>query len=148
MFVNQDNSKSRPSTQYSEVIREIAQEGVCPFCSDNLRRYHKNPLVEKEFWWVTDNMYPYSPTKHHRLIIYKQHISHGSEIGKEAWVELQKILQEEISQRGIAGGAFVMRFGDTHYTGGTVSHLHAHILQSDPESSEYDLKKGLLMRIG
>lgn len=147
-FVNHKNTSSRPAGTYANVIAQIAQDGVCPFCREHLTKYHKKPLTEKTYWWITDNMYPYKPTKHHRLIIHKEHIEHVSEISREAWDELQKIIQTETNDRTISGGTFIIRFGDTHYTGASVSHLHGHIVQSDPEDAAYDQQKGLTMRIG
>jgi len=147
-FVNQNNSSSRPTGEYNEVIKKINMDGVCPFCPEHLKKYHKKPIVERKYWWVTDNMYPYSPSKHHRLLIHKGHISHYNEIGIEAWIEMQEIINKETKDLNITGGAFIMRFGETRFTGGTVSHLHAHITQSDPDHESYDPKKGMVMRIG
>jgi diadenosine tetraphosphate (Ap4A) HIT family hydrolase len=147
-YVNENNTKSRPNGKYGEVIKRIQEDGVCPFCVDNIETYHKNPLERKKFWWVTDSMYPYSPTKHHRLLIHIQHINHAREITPEAWIEIKEILDEETSRLDISGGTMVMRFGETRFTGGSVSHLHVHITQSDPDHESYDPQKGVIMRIG
>lgn len=147
-FVDQDNTTGRGDGTYSDVIKKINEDGVCPFCKDHLVKYHKKPLTERNFWWITDNMYPYSPTKHHRLLIHKEHISHISEISKEAWDELNEIVKDDSTTLDISGGTFIMRFGNTKYTGASVTHLHAHILQSNPDDPSYDKTKGLVMRIG
>lgn len=147
-FVDLNNTQSRPDGKYNEVIQKIQEDGVCPFCVDNLKKYHKNELIETEYWWVTDNMYPYKPVKNHRLLIHKDHISHVNEISNKAWIEMQNILNEETKKLDIKGGTLIMRFGETRFTGGSVSHLHAHIVQSDPDSESYDSSKGLAMRIG
>ena len=97
-------------------------------------------------------MYPYHPVRHHLLLIHKAHCEHIEEISHKAWGELREIIIELTKERLITGGAFVLRFGDTHFTGGSVAHLHAHIVQSDPEHSDYNKKKeiaaGVVMRIG
>lgn len=148
-FVDPNNSQARPDGgKYASVLNQIAKDGVCPFCPDNLTKYHKKPLEEKAFWTVTDNMYPYKPSKHHRLIIHRAHITHLNELSPEAWNELLDIFKKETANRGIAGGTFIMRFGDTKFTGASVTHLHAHIVQSDPDDSTYDKAQGLKMRIG
>lgn len=147
-FVNTNNSQSRPTGEYSKVISEIAQKGVCPFCPDQLRNFHKKPIEERTYWWVTDNMYPYKPTHHHCLFIHKQHVTHFSELSVEAYQELQEIVREQSTKRSITGGTLVMRFGETRFTGSTVSHLHAHLVQSNPDDPEYDPSKGVIMRIG
>ena len=147
-FVNTDNTGSRPTSEYSKVINDIAKQGVCPFCPDQLAKFHKKPIEEKTYWVVTDNMYPYKPTQQHRLIIHKTHVTHIAEISEPAWHELRAIISDETKKRDLVGGTFIARFGDTKFTGASVSHLHAHIVQSDPEDASYDKSKGLTMRIG
>ena len=147
-FVDPNNAQARPTGEYAQVINKIAQDGVCPFCPEHLTKYHKKPLEQKKFWTVTDNMYPYKPSKHHRLIIHREHITHLNEVSTEAWNELLEIFKAETAGKDISGGTFVMRFGNTKFTGASVSHLHAHIVQSDPDDPSYDKAKGLTMRIG
>ncbi len=147
-LVNTSNTRSRPDGAYSEVIAKIAEDGVCPFCPENLAKYHKKPVTEKKHWLVTDNMYPYKPSRYHRLLIHKAHIAHISELTTEAWTELREIIKDESVRAGVTGGTFIMRFGDTRYTGASVTHLHANLVQSDPDDPAYDAGKGLLTRIG
>jgi len=147
-LVNHANTQSRPDGKYGDVIKRIAEDGVCPFCPENLARYHKHPITEKKYWLLTDNMYPYKPSRYHRLLIHKGHIVHLKELSPEAWAELLEIIKEESARADIAGGTFVTRFGDTQYTGASVTHLHANLVQSDPGDPTYDPSKGLLTRIG
>lgn len=144
-FVNPDNSKRGV---YAKVIDEIAREKICPFCPEHIHRIHPNPIVEKNHWLITDNAYPYRPVKQHLLLVHKAHIEHVSELSKEAWDELKAILDELAESKDMKGGALMMRFGDTHFTGASVAHLHAQLVQGDPDSSEYDKTKGVLCRIG
>lgn len=144
-FVNTQNT--RPNG-YDKVIQDIAKQNVCPFCEDELANFHKKPVVKREFWTVTDNMYPYAPAKHHKLIIHTKHVEHLSEVTPEAWKELGEIFQEEVTKNAMEGGVCLLRFGNTKFTGGTVSHLHANLVQSNPDDPTYDPKIGLVRRIG
>jgi len=148
MLVNEENTKGRPTESYKNVISQIAKDGVCPFCPEHLSKYHNKPIIEKEYWWVTDNMYPYQPTLNHGLLIHKNHIVHINEISVEAWAELKSIVAEMTKLRSVGGGTFILRFGDARFTGASVSHLHAHLIQSNPDDTSYDTVKGLQMRIG
>lgn len=147
-FVDTQNPKARPTKEYAKVIDKIAQDGVCPFCPEQISKYHKRPLEEKVYWTITDNMYPYKPSKHHRLIIHRTHITHISEVLPPAWHELIEIFTKEVADKKITGGTLIMRFGETKFTGASVTHLHAHVIQSDPDDPSYDPAKGLIMRIG
>ncbi len=144
-FVNLTNA--RPGI-YEKVIKDIQESAICPFCPENINKIHKNPIVEEKFWLVTDNMYPYKPTKKHILIIHKEHIEHLADIKDGAWRELYKIIRSKSKDLDMMGGTFMMRFGDTKYTGASVSHLHCNLLQSDPEHPEYEKNKGVITRVG
>lgn len=144
-FVNKQNA--RPGV-YEEAINRIAKESVCPFCSEHLAEFHKRPMERREYWIATENMYPYTPSKQHVMFIHIEHINHISEISPEAWAELGVLVKEQTAKRGITGGTFYLRFGDTRFTGASVTHLHANIVQSNPEDPTYDPKKGLMTRVG
>lgn len=145
-FVNADNTQHRPDGKYNSVITNIQKDGVCPFCPDQLAKYHKNPIIdETKYWLVTNNMYPYKNVRHHILLIHKEHIETIQEITDEAWKELHTIFLQAIGRSNIPGGTLFIRFGDTRFTGASVSHLHAHLVSSDPDNPEYT---PLLTRIG
>jgi len=135
-FVNTSNARTGG---YADVIHKISKDNVCPFCPDQLARYHKNPiLLEGHFWQATDCMYPYKDTKTHLLFIYKDHIEGPVELSKEAWEELHDLVKDFIEKRDIPGGTILMRFGETKYTGASVTHLHAHLVSSDPDKEGYE----------
>ena len=135
---------ARPGV-YGSVIAAIAKENVCPFCAEHLTTYHKKPIDTRKYWHVTDNMYPYKPTKVHKLLIHRKHIEHVKNLTKGAKLELFDILTE----LGLDGGTILMcRFGLADYTGSSVQHLHLHVIQSDPNDPTYDISKGIITRIG
>ncbi len=130
-IVNIENS-NRPSDlkeKYLQVIKRIEKDKLCPFCFENLLKYHKKPiLLENKSWIVTENMYPYSNSKLQILFIHKRHIFSVNEIKPSEWKELNYVVNYIIEKFKIKGGAFAMRFGNTKITGASVSHLHCHIL--------------------
>lgn len=144
-FVNTGNAQR---AGYGSVVEKIAQDKICPFCEDNLPKIHPNPLDVREYWTVTKNAYPYKPTRQHVLLIHRVHVAHLSELSSAAWSELQDILRELSAKLGIEGATLVMRFGDTRFTGASVTHLHAQLVQGDPDDSEYDPARGVICRVG
>lgn len=144
-FVNQNHA--RPGG-YDKVIADIAKKNLCPFCPEHLAEFHKLPIEERQFWLITDNQYPYKPSKYSKLFIHRVHIQHFSEVSPEAWKELGEVIDEQTKVLNIVGGSFFMRFGETRFTGASVSHLHCHLLQSNPDDPAYDPAKGVLARIG
>ncbi len=145
-FVNPNNSNRGDDTKYQGVIAKIQKDDVCPFCPNYVTTYHKNPiLIDGKFWLLTDNMYPYKGAKHQILLIHKDHIESIADLEKEEWEELFDFIQSEIKKRDIEGGTFYMRFGDTSYTGASVTHLHANIISPDVD----DKNRGpIIARVG
>ncbi len=145
-FVNPANTRFRPDHAYRNVIEKIEQDGVCPFCPEHLKEYHKRPIIKRgRHWLLTDNMYPYKGTKHHLLLIHKTHIEHASEISPDAWKELDQMIKFIARKRAIKGGALVMRFGESAHTGASVAHLHANIIGADRENKK---REPVLFRVG
>lgn len=116
-----------------EVMTEIAEQKHCPFCLENLLKYHKKPIIkEGKYWVLTDNQWPYDKIKHQLLAIYKTHIEHISEIDPEAGSELIELFKEESVKRNIPGGGIAIRFGSNpeHGSyGNSVLHIHAHLIE-------------------
>jgi diadenosine tetraphosphate (Ap4A) HIT family hydrolase len=141
-FINKINSRTEPQ---KKVMEEINKEGHCPFCRENLDKYHKKPILEEgKFWLLTDNQWPYENVKNQLLAIYKKHIEHISEIENGASDELVALFTEEAKKRNIPGGALCMRFGsnpDKGNYGSTVLHLHAHLIEPDLENPQKEKVK-------
>ncbi len=144
-FVNLKNA-ARPDAAYKNVIQKIRKDGVCPFCPKNLTRYHKKPIIKTgRFWLLTENMYPYKGAKHHLLLIHKKHIGTIADVSAQAWSELLEFTQVETKKRAIGGGTFYIRFGDTVYTGASVTHLHANLIAPDIQQKN---RKPIMARVG
>ena len=123
------------------VMEEIDQQGHCPFCPENLKKYHKNPILkEGKYWWLTENQWPYEKVKHQLLAIYKTHIEHLEEMAPEAGQELIEMFAEETKKRKITGGGIAIRFGRSEHGsyGSSVLHLHAHLIEPDLEALASD----------
>lgn len=120
------------------VMEQIIADDSCPFCLENLRRYHKQPILkEGRYWLLTANQWPYEHTKVHLLVIYKTHIEDLAQLDPAAAVELIELCQWAQREYQVPGGALAMRFGDTRFSAGSVVHLHAQFIQPDLEDPEY-----------
>jgi ATP adenylyltransferase len=135
-FVDLDNSRE---DDQRAVMAGIVEAEHCPFCLENLRKYHKQPIVrETEYWLLTPNQWPYNHTKIHLLAIYKTHAERLSDLPPEAGADLLALMQWAEKEYNVPGGGWAMRFGDTNYSAGTVLHIHAQFLVPDLESPGYE----------
>jgi len=118
------------------VMEEIKKEGHCPFCRENLDKYHKAPIIkEGKFWILTENQWPYEKIKHQLLAIYQTHVEHLKDVDPEAGRELFEMFAEESRKRNMSGGGVAIRFGSSEHGnyGSSVLHIHAHLIEPDLE---------------
>lgn len=147
MAQNSSNSNAKPlivdldNARYDDqrkVMEGIIDDNVCPFCPENLEKYHKQPILKQcKYWFVTKNQWPYENTQLHLLAILNEHAEKLSEVPAEAGAELLEIMQWAEDEYSIPGGGFAMRFGDTNYSAGSVAHLHAQLVVPDWEKPDF-----------
>lgn len=127
-FVNVKNARAG---EYKKVIEKIATTGKCPFCKENFK-YHKKPVFRrKNNWFLTDNSWPYKNTACHLIVLGDEHKENFSELTKKDLESVSFLISWAIKEWKIKGGAIAIRFGDTDYTGASVSHLHFHIISPE-----------------
>lgn len=122
-----------------ERMNDLAKRGVCAFCPEHIEAETTHPKeVETRHWYVKKNDYPYENTALHLLIIPKKHVKTTSELPKEAQAEFL-ILAAELEQKyNLDSYALGMRSGDMRYNGGSVEHLHAHLIVADKNQKTGD----------
>lgn len=145
-LLNLNNARKKDQT---DVMKKILDDGTCPFCEENIEKYHPKPILFKtDRWIVTENAWPYSGTKKHWLVIYKFHIENTKEIDEQGWKDIGEIFSRLGKEEDLDYGVLLMRFGDTTKTGATILHLHFQLIQADTDSESYDPEVGIITRIG
>ncbi len=125
-YINLDHA--RTDTQRM-VMEQIKHDGVCPFCRTHLPSYHTKPILfETAHWIVTTNFAPYTGTQHHFLLIAQTHVTQLHELGSDAHRDFFAIIERLGREYDIPGSTLLIRSGNTKYTGGTVTHLHAQLI--------------------
>ena len=120
------------------VMEAIVKDDVCPFCPDHLQKYHKEPiLVQNDFWVLTKNQWPYEGTEFHLLLILKRHAEGVRHLSPEEWTALGELVSWFDGSLHPHGGLVGMRFGNPTFSGATVRHLHAQIIvpRVNPETN-------------
>ena len=146
--VNIDNG-GRPGDEegeYKKLLEEIARTGDCPFCEENLPKYHTKPILKVgNHWIVTTNRKGYENSKYHFLFILRAHKIDSKDLSPEEKIELFEHIAWLDEEYEIPGGSLLMRCGDTALTGATVTHLHAHYVIADFDNPD---RKPIMARIG
>lgn len=124
-LVNRANARTR---WYRGMLSEIHKEKVCPLCPTTMR-WHTKPILKRyRGWLITENFNPYKNIERHLLVIGAKHKERLEKLDAQDWSAITHLLTWAVQKFSIKGGGIAMRFGDTHWTGATVSHLHMHLI--------------------
>jgi len=115
-----------------ERMRELEREGICIFCAG---RDAADGEPGGEHWYVTRNDFPYEGTAAHYLIVARRHVTSFEELPDQAGAELWAIRRELARRLGAVAYATVERSGDMRFNGGSVAHLHVHVVALEREPS-------------
>lgn len=85
---------------------------------------------------ATKNQWPYENTEHHFLLICREHILYPEETPSAFVASLWELVRELGKKYGFDSGGFAIRFGAPERTGGSVRHLHAHVIVGFPGDNE------------
>ncbi|GLZ37518.1 HIT domain-containing protein [Actinokineospora sp. NBRC 105648] len=120
-----------------EEMHRLERSGICLFCPDNLANEPEQRLLHRTSWWsVTPNRYPYAGTQNHLLLVPTIHVADLLDLPTEArndfWTALSWVRDTfELEFYGLGA-----RCGPCEYTGGTIEHVHVHVIVgavTDPE---------------
>jgi len=145
-FVNLKNARVEEQRKVMEIIQE---GGFCPFCPEHISKSRLKPIIKQgKYWHIRENQWPYENTRTHLVIIYNTHVEKLSEINPEAAKELFDLAKWAEDEYQVLGGAIGLRFGDFRLNGGTVLHLHAHIIAADITNRDDPNYQPVRFRVG
>jgi len=127
----------RTDEQLAEM-RRLETDGICLFCPEHLARNPSQRITHRtEYWTVTPNEFPYRGTRLHLLLVPDEHVTDMADLSAQAqrdfWVALTWIRDHH----ALAYYSMAARNGDCEFTGGTIRHVHVHLLQGDVDDPEH-----------
>lgn len=133
-LMNFSNSRSQAQL---DKMHDLQKKNVCLFCRKNIEKYGKSKILkEGKYWLIRYNDFPYPGSKTHLLLIYKKHIDSIEKISKNSTDELLSHIKWAKKNFKMDGASFLLRFGDSRYTGATISHLHGHLISGAKQSKK------------
>lgn len=140
--VNSNNARSKDQV---DELKRIAEGGSCPFCSEEyMTTNHPHPIeISTTHWFATKNRWGYENASKHYVIILRRHVANLDEVTSDEWSELKEVVLQLEKKLDVKGATLFMRHGDTRYTGGSVTHLHAQLV-----SGSGDNEKPVVARLG
>jgi diadenosine tetraphosphate (Ap4A) HIT family hydrolase len=116
-------------------MTRLEAAGICLFCPAGLRESEQPILLETSHWTVTLNAYPYPGTAFHALLVPHQHASDMLDLGSAAQHDFWSALATIRERHDLTYYGLGVRNGDCRFTGGTIAHVHAHLIVADPTSA-------------
>jgi diadenosine tetraphosphate (Ap4A) HIT family hydrolase len=130
-------------------MEELAAKGLCFLCSEQTVSISENSIeYSNSMWHVKKNDFPNDGAVLQLLIFTKDHLNSPTQLTSEGWVMLGDAVNWVVSNYGIPGGTFFMRFGDGKYNSSTIAHLHAHIIVGIAQNENDPEQEGLKIRVG
>lgn len=133
-----------------DIMLKMETEDKDPMAEENVDQDAQPTLFRTNYWFVSENRYPYEGTERQFLIVAAGPIYAIEEISPEMWLDLQQIWQRLVREYHISGGGICMRFGDPAKSGASLTRLHVHIIMPQdgekvrfPIGGRKDLKEGL-----
>lgn len=122
---------ARTAEQSAEMER-LERLGVCLFCPDDIKGHERQQVLwETAHWIVTPNEFPYQGTRLHLLLVPKFHATDMIDLPAESQADFWAVLSEVRERYGLTSYGLGVRNGDCRFTGGTIRHVHAHVLVGD-----------------
>jgi ATP adenylyltransferase len=133
-----DAARSEEQRRYMEGLEA---KGLCIFCPDHVAELQREPIEHTgRYWYVKKNDYPYEGALAHYLIVSQAHVVSFDELPDEAGAELWSIKRDLKERLQAVAYATVERSGNMLYNGGSVAHLHIHLValeQSPPTTVRF-----------
>ena len=121
-------ARARKYTQYRRAVAN-ALAGKCPFC-DIDPEYNK-VIRETKNWHVWPCNPPEKHTRHHFLIVPKQHVKSVTALTRWQWVGVQQLITWLKKEYNFTSCGILCRDGDATLSAGTIEHLHIHVMVPD-----------------
>jgi ATP adenylyltransferase len=126
------------SEQQLQDMRDLDERGICIFCPEQITNDGSKILFKTEHWIIKTNKYPYDHTKLHILLVPKEHVATISKLTKAAQEDFLPSITKCEKKYKLTSYAIGIRSGDMRYNGGSIEHLHAHIVVGDVDDPTHE----------
>jgi ATP adenylyltransferase len=121
----------RTEPQLADMLR-LAAAGVCVFCPQHLAHDPGQPVLHRTpHWTVTPNEFPYAGTALHLLLVPDEHVTDLLDLSAPSRADFWAALGWVREHYGLTYYGLGSRNGDCRYSGGTIYHVHVHVIVGD-----------------
>jgi diadenosine tetraphosphate (Ap4A) HIT family hydrolase len=132
------NENAAHGPEHLEEMKRLNKKGICIFCPEHIHEDKEKLELETDHWMVKNNAFPRPHTLINLLFIPKQHVNTISKLSAPAQAELMPLISKFEKKLKLKSYAIVIRSGDMRYNGGSLEHLHVHLVVGDTDSPEHE----------
>lgn len=127
----------RDPQQLAKMLR-LEAEGICIFCPDAAEGITGKAVHRSAHWTVAPNDYPYRGTRLHLLLVPNEHVTDLLDLSPAAQADFWSALGWVREHHRLTYYGLGARNGDCACTGGTIYHLHVHVLVGDVTDPDHE----------
>jgi ATP adenylyltransferase len=132
------NFAAARSDEQLKDMQNLDSRGVCIFCPEHIGEDKQELLIDTDSWMVKENSYPYKDTKLHLLLVPKEHVSTISKLSLAAQKEFLPLVSKCERKFKLTSYALAIRSGDMRRNGGSIEHLHVHIVVGNTDNPDHE----------
>lgn len=95
-------------------------------------------LHRTEHWTIAPNGYPYAGTRHHLLLVPVEHVTDLVDLDAATHADFWTALAWARDELGLTHYSLGARCGDCALTGGTIAHVHVHLVVGDVDAPGHE----------
>jgi ATP adenylyltransferase len=126
---------ARNQVQYDEMV-ELEAKGICLFCPEGLVVRDKKVIRDNGEWNLTYNDHPYPNTLHHLLLLPLRHVTDFTNLFTRELASLLQLVEFAKVKFQFEAYGIAIRNGEPSLTGGTIRHLHVHLIVGNPNTDD------------
>jgi diadenosine tetraphosphate (Ap4A) HIT family hydrolase len=132
------NARSEEQRAY---MRELEADGVCLFCPEQMAADPDQEILHRTaHWTVTPNRFPYAGTTLHLMLVPDEHATDLLDLSGAAQQDFWTALRWVRDRYDLTYYGLGARNGECRHTGGTIAHVHVHVIVGDPAAGPVRFK--------
>ncbi len=120
-------------------MKQLDARGICIFCPEHITEDASPLQYESDYWMIKNNSFPYKNTKLHLLLIPKQHVTTLTALSEEAQADYFSTIAWVEKEYKLDTYAIVTRSGDMRGNGGSIEHIHTHLIVGDVDNPNHEV---------
>lgn len=130
-----------PNARYedqAEQMRRLEAAGVCIFCPPHVNDPADPAVVHSnERWVIRQNTFPYRGSRLHLLVVPLRHVTDLLDLPHAELTDFWDAVRWARAEYGLTYYGLGARCGDFSRTGGTIAHVHVHLLVGDSDNPDH-----------